>query len=51
MFSHFPAMTLAKKAVTVTVICGAVAVGTGGAAFATTRRPPASPAVPGPQRR
>jgi CRP-like cAMP-binding protein len=36
MFSHFPAMTLAKKAVTVTVICGAVAVGTGGAAFATT---------------
>jgi uncharacterized protein HemX len=36
MFSNLPAMKMAHKAVAATVICGAVALGTGGAAFATT---------------
>jgi ABC-type transport system involved in cytochrome bd biosynthesis fused ATPase/permease subunit len=36
MFSNLPAMKMAQKAVAATVICGAVALGTGGAAFATT---------------
>jgi uncharacterized protein HemX len=36
MFSNFPAMKMAQKVVAGTVLCGAVALGTGGAAFATT---------------
>jgi hypothetical protein len=36
MFTKIPAMRLAQKAVAATVVCGAVALGTGGAAFATT---------------
>jgi len=36
MFTKIPAMKLAQKAVAATVVCGAVALGTGGAAFATS---------------
>jgi hypothetical protein len=36
MFTKIPAMKLAQKALAATVVCGAVALGTGGAAFATT---------------
>jgi hypothetical protein len=36
MFTKIPAIRWAQKAVAATVVCGAVALGTGGAAFATT---------------
>jgi uncharacterized protein HemX len=36
MFSKNPAIKLAEKAVAATVVCGALALGTGGAAFAST---------------
>ena len=36
MFTRIPAVRLVQKAVAATVVCGAVALGTGGAAFATT---------------
>jgi hypothetical protein len=36
MFSKIPAIKLVEKAVAATVVCGALALGTGGAAFATT---------------
>ena len=42
MFTKIPAVKLAEKAVAATVICGAVALGTCGAAFAAT-----STTVPG----
>jgi hypothetical protein len=44
MFSNLPAMKLAQKAVAATVICGAVALGTGGAAFASTPTSASTPA-------
>jgi uncharacterized protein HemX len=36
MFSKIPALKLAEKAVAATVVCGALALGTGGVAFAAT---------------
>lgn len=36
MFTRSPAMKLAQKALASTAICGALALGTGGAAFAST---------------
>jgi hypothetical protein len=36
MFTKSPAMKLAQKAVAATVVCGALALGTGGVAFAAT---------------
>jgi hypothetical protein len=48
MLSKIPAMKLVHKAVAATVICGAVALGTGGAAFAAT--PGSTPAATGAHR-
>jgi hypothetical protein len=45
MLSKIPAMKLVHQAVAATVICGAVALGTGGAAFAAT--PGSTPAATG----
>ncbi len=36
MFTRIPSMTLAAKALAATAICGSLALGTGGTAFATT---------------
>ena len=48
MSTKIPAVKLAEKAVTATVICGALAFGTGGAAFAaTTTTAPGSPPAAG----
>ena len=44
MSTRIPSMTLATKALAATAICAAVALGTGGAAFATT--PTASSSTP-----
>jgi len=44
MFTRIPSMALAARALAATAICGAVALGTGGAAFATT--PTASHSTP-----
>jgi hypothetical protein len=45
MFTKIPAMKLAEKAVAATVICGALALGTGGVAFATTTTAGSTPAA------
>jgi hypothetical protein len=45
MFTRIPAMKLVQKAVAATVICGAIALGTGGAAFATTTTSGSTPAA------